>query len=166
MASVQLEHETNRKPRNARSSSHNRSQAIREGNAVDGSGCDCWLQCLVGTSLEMGVETRQQAAAHTSSRQNAQAVGAPADRIDRGIGSRHAVLGIRTGRLDRTFGARHDPAIVRRAVSSGVCAASVASIGLESAEAGAPRRERDEAEIARWRRECWPRLKKEPRTSS
>jgi transposase len=27
-------------------------------------------------------------------------------------------------------------------------------------------RERDEAEIARWRRECWPRLKKEPRTSS
>ena len=27
-------------------------------------------------------------------------------------------------------------------------------------------RERDEAEIARWRRECWPRLKKEPRASS
>jgi transposase len=27
-------------------------------------------------------------------------------------------------------------------------------------------RERDEAEIARWRREAWPRLKKEPRTAS
>jgi transposase len=27
-------------------------------------------------------------------------------------------------------------------------------------------RERNEAGIARWRRESWPRLKKEPRTSS
>ena len=137
--SVQLGHETNRKPRNARSPSNNRGQAFREGYVVDGSGCDRGLQCVIGTSLEESVEARQQATVQASFGENAQIVGASAKRIGGGTGSRHAVLGICAGWLDRTVGAGHDPATVRRGVSSRICAAVAASARLESTEAGAAR---------------------------
>ena len=144
VVSVQLGHETNRKPRDARSPSSNCSQALREGHVVDGSGCGRWLQRFIGTPLEKGVETRKQATVQASSRQSAQAVRPPTDRIGRCVGSRHSVLGVCAGWMDRTFSARHDPTTVRRGVSSRVCAAFAASVGLESAEAGAasPRTER------------------------
>ena len=51
VGSVQLEHETNRKPRNARSPSKDRGQAFREGHVVDGSGCGSWLQCFIGMPM-------------------------------------------------------------------------------------------------------------------
>lgn len=137
--SVQLGHETNRKPRNARSPSKNRGQAFRERDVVDGSGCDCGLQRVIGTSLEESVEARQQATVQASFGKNAQIIGASAKRIGGGTGSRHAVLGICAGWLDRTVGAGHDPATIRRGVSSGVCAAVTASARLESTEAGAAR---------------------------
>lgn len=138
-ASIQFGHETNRKPRDARSPSNNRSQAFREGNAVDGSGCGRWFERFIGASLEAGVEARWQAAVQASSGQSAQVVRSRTERTGRGVIARHTVLGLCTGWMDRAFGARHDPAIVRRGVSSRVRATFVASVGLESAEAGAPR---------------------------
>lgn len=83
------------------------------------------------------METRRQATVEASSRPSAQAVRPPTERIDRGVSSRHTVLGLCAGGMDGTFGARHDPAIVRRGFSSGICAAAAASVGLESAEARA-----------------------------
>lgn len=144
VASVQLGHETNWKPRNTRSPSNNCSPAFREGYVVDGSGCGRWLQRFIGPPMEAGVETWKQAPVQAPSRQTPQAVRPPADRIDRCFGSRHSVLGICAGWMDRTFSARRDPATVRRRVSSGIRAAFAASIRLESAEAGAasPRTER------------------------
>lgn len=144
VSSVQLQHETNRKPRDARSPSKNRGQALREGYVVDGSGCDSWFQRFIGTPVEEGVEARKPATVEASSGQSPQAVRAPTDRIGRCVGSRHAVLGLCSGWMDRTFSAGHDPATVRRGVSSGICAAFAASAWLESAEAGAasPRTER------------------------
>jgi hypothetical protein len=141
---VQLGHETNRKPRGARSPSSNRSQALREGYVVDGSGCGRWLQRFLGMPVEEGVETRKQAAVQASSRQIAQAVRSSTDRVGRCVGARHTVLGVCAGWMDRTFGARHNPATVRRGISSGICAAFAPPDGLESAEAGAasPRTER------------------------
>ena len=136
-ASVQYGHETNRKPRDARSPSKDCSQALRAGYVVDGSGCGRWLQRFIGPPLAAGMETRKQAPVQASSRQSVQTVRPPTDRIGRCSGKRHSVLGICAGWMDRTFGARHDPATVRRGVSSRVCAAFAASIGLESAEAGA-----------------------------
>ncbi len=137
--SVQLEHETNRKPRNARSPSNNRGQALREGYVVDGSGCDCGLQRVIGTSLEEIVEARQQATVQASFGKNAQIVGASTKRIGRRTDSRYAVLGICAGWLERTVGAGRDTATIRRGVSSGICAAVAASTRLESTEAGAAR---------------------------
>lgn len=137
--SVQLGHETNRKPRNARSPSNNRGQAFREGYVADGRGCDRRVQRVIGTSLEESVGARKQASVQASFRKNAQIVSAAAKRIGGGTGSRHAVLGICAGWLERTVGAGHDPATVRRGVSSGICAAVAASARLESAEAGAAR---------------------------
>ena len=141
---VQLGHETNRNPRDARSPSNNCSQAFREGCVVDGSGCDRWLQRFLGASMEAGMETWKQTPAQASSRPGVQAVRPAADRIGRGFGSRHSLLGICAGWMDRTHGARHDPATVRRGVSSGICSTLAASIGLESTEARAsrPRTER------------------------
>lgn len=132
-------HETNRKPRDARSPSKNRGQALREGHVVDGSGCGGGLQRVFGTPVEEGVETWRQATVQASSRQSSQAVSSPADRIGRCLGARHTVLGVRGGWMDWTLGTRPDRAIVRRGVSSGICAAATASAGLESAEAGAAR---------------------------
>ena len=134
--SVQLGHETNRKPRSARSPSNDRCQALREGYVVDGSGCDRGLQRVIGTSVEASVDARQQATVQASFGENAQIVAASAKRIGGGTGSRYAVLGLCPGWLDRTIGAGHDPATVRRGVSSRVCAPVAASARLESAEAG------------------------------
>src|SRR3954464_3223615 len=91
---VQLRHETNRKPRDARSPSNNCSQALREGYVVDGSGCGRWFQRFIGPPMEAGVETRKQTPVQASSRQNAQAVRPPTDRIGCCFVSRHSVLGI------------------------------------------------------------------------
>jgi len=164
--SVQLGHETNRKPRNARSPSDSRGQALREGYVVDGSGCDCGLQRVIGTSLEASVEARQQATVQASFGENAQIVGASARRIGGGTRSRYAVLGICARWLDRTVGAGHDPATVRRGVSSRICARLLHQLGWSPQKPEGRARERNEADIDRWRRETWPRLKKEPRAAS
>lgn len=137
--SVDLGHETNRKPRKARSPSNDRGQVLREGYVVDGSGCNRGLQCVVGASLEESVGTRPHATFEASFRKDAQTVGAPARRIGGGADSRYSVLGICAGWLDRAVGSRHDPAPVRRGVPSRICAAVAASARLESTEAGAAR---------------------------
>jgi hypothetical protein len=134
---VQLRYETIRKPRDARSPSKNRGQALREGHVVDGSGCGGWLQRFIGTPLEKGVEAWRQATVQVSSGQSAKAFLPPTDGIGRCISARHTVLGLCTRRMDRPPGAGHDPATVRRGVSSGICAAVAASAGLESAAARA-----------------------------
>ena len=136
---VPLRHETIRKPRVARSPSKDRGQALREGHVVDGSGCGRRLQRFLGTPLEKRLEAWKQATVPASSGQSSQACCPPTDRIGRCLDARHTVLGVCTGRMDRTPGAGHDPATVRRGFSSGICAAAVASTGLESAEARAAR---------------------------
>jgi len=144
VGSVQLEHETNRKPRNARSPSKDRGQALREGRVVDGSGCGRRLQCFIGVSLAKCVEAWGPASSEATSRQEAQAFNSATDRTGRCLDARHALLGLCTRRLDGTAGAGHDSAVVRRGLSSGVCAATAAPTGLESAEARAagPRTQR------------------------
>jgi hypothetical protein len=136
---VQWLHATHRKPRGARRSSKNRGPAFREGHVVDGTGCGGWCQCFLGASLEDGVGTGQQASSPATSRQSSQAVLAAAKRTGRGLDAGYASLGIRAGWLGRSVGARHDPALVRCGLSSGIRAAVVAPMGLESAAAGAPR---------------------------
>ena len=142
--SLQLGDETNRKPRDSRSPSNHRGQALREGHVVDGSGCDSWIERFLGTPVEEGVEARKQATVQASSGQISQVVGPSADRIGRCVGTGNTVLGLRAGWMDRPFSRGHDPAIVRCRVSSGICAAFVASAWLESAEARAasPRTQR------------------------
>ena len=134
---VKLRHETIRKPRDARSPSKDRGQALREGHVVDGSGCGSRLQRFIGTPMEKGVEAWRQATVQASSGQNSQAFHAPTSGIGCCVDARHTVLGVCARRMDRTTGAGHDPATVRRGVSSGICAAVAASAGLESAEARA-----------------------------
>src|SRR5204862_5033104 len=94
VCSVQLGHETNRKPRDARSPSNSRGQALREAHVVDGSGCDSWIECFIGTPVEEGVEARKQATVQASSGQSPQVVRPPADRIGRCVGAENTVLGI------------------------------------------------------------------------
>ena len=136
-ASVQLVHETNRKPRDARSPSKDRGQAFREGHAIDGSGCGGWLQRFIGVPMERRLEAWKQASSEASSRPDAQAFSPATDRIDCRLDAWHTLLGVCPRRLDRTAGAGHDPATVRRGLSSGICAATAVSAGLESAEARA-----------------------------
>lgn len=144
VVSVQLEHETNRKPRDARSPSEDRGQALREGHAIDGSGCGSRLQRFFGIPMERRAEAWEQASLETSSRQDAQAFSQATNRTDRCLDARHTLLGICSRRLDRTAGAGHDPATVRRGLSPGVCAAAATSVGVESTEARAasPRTQR------------------------
>lgn len=130
-------HETKRKPRDARSPSNNCSQALREGDVIDGSGCSRGLQRVIGAPLEEGLEAWRQATVQASSRQNSQVVGPSTDRTGRRLGARLTDLGVCIGWLDRSPGAGPDPATVRRGVSPGVCAAVTAPVGLECAEAGA-----------------------------
>jgi hypothetical protein len=146
VVSIQWEHETNRKPRDARSPSEDRGQALREGHAIDGSGCGSRLQCVIGISMAKCVEAWEQASSEASSRQDAQAFSPATDRVGRCLDARYTLLGVCARWLDWTVGAGHDPAIVRRRFSSGLCAAAAASVGLESAEARAasPRTQRSE----------------------
>ena len=146
VVSVQLEHETDRKPRDARSPSKDRGQALREGHAIDGSGCGSRLQCVIGIPLAKCMEAWEQASIEASSRQDAQAFSPATDRTGRCLDTRHTLLGLCARWLDRTAGAGHDPATVCRGLSSGICAATAASVGLESAEARAasPRTQRSE----------------------
>lgn len=137
VVSVQLEHETNRKPRDARSPSEDRGQALREGYAIDGSGCGSRLQCVIGIPMAKCMEAWEQASSEASSRQDAQAFSPTTDRTGRCLDTWHTLLGLCARWLDRTVGAGHDPATVRRGLSSGVCAATAASVGLEPAEARA-----------------------------
>jgi hypothetical protein len=90
------------------------------------------------------VEAWKSPAVEVASGTLPQAVPVPTNRIDGCVGARYAVLGLCTRGLDRADRARHDPAIVWRGLSSGIRAALAASVGLESAEAGAtcPRKER------------------------
>ena len=137
-------HETNRKPRDARSPSKDRGQALREGHAIDGSGCGGRFQRFIGVPMERRLEAWEQASCEASSRQDAQAFSLATDRIDCCLDAWHTLLGVCARWLDRTVGAGHDPATVRSGLSSGVCAATAASAGLESAEARAasPRTQR------------------------
>lgn len=139
-----MRHETYRKPRDARSPSKDRGQALREGHVVDGSGCGRRLQRFISTPLAKRVEAWEQASVEASSGQNSQALCPAAGRIGGCLDARHTVLGVCAGRMDWTPGAGRDPATVRRGFSSGVCAAAAASVGLESAEARAasPRTQR------------------------
>jgi hypothetical protein len=84
------------------------------------------------------METRQKAPIEAVSGPSVEAFRQPRTRIGRGIEARHAQLRLRAGWLDGPVGARLDPTIVRRRVSSGVCATAAASVGLEPAKAGAP----------------------------
>lgn len=137
VVSVQLEHETHRKPRDARSPSKDRGQALREGHAIDGSGCGSRLQCVIGIPMAKCMEAWEPASIEASHRQDAQAFRPTTDRTGRCLDTRHTLLGLCARWLDRTVGAGHDPAVVRRGLSSGICAATAASAGLESAEARA-----------------------------
>lgn len=141
---VQLGHETNRKPRDTRSPSKDRSQAFREGHAIDGSGCGGRLKRFFGVPMERRVEAWEQASLEASSGQDTQALSLATDRIDCCLNAWHTLLGVCARWLDRTARAGHDPATVRRGLPSGVCAAAAASVGLESAEARAasPRTQR------------------------
>lgn len=141
---VQLRYETIRKPRDARSPSTDRGQALREGHVVDGSGCGSRLQRFIGTPLEKFLETWEQASIEASCGQNSQAFSPAMYRTGRCLDAGHTALGLCARRLDRTTGAGPDSATVRRGFSSGVCAATAASVGLESAEARAasPRTQR------------------------
>lgn len=160
--SVQLEHETNRKPRNARSPSNNRGQALREGYVVDGSGCDCGLQRVIGTSLEEIVEARQQATVQASFGKNAQIVVHQRSELVAALtrGTRYwgyAPDGwsgpLVRDVIQRLFGVEFHPEYVPRLLHQ---------LGWSPQKPERRARERNEADIARWRRETWPRLKKEP----
>ena len=141
---VQWVHETHRKPRDARSPSKDRGQALREGNVIDGSGCGSRLQRFIGVPMEECIEARKPTPIETSSGQNSQAFGPAAERVGRCLDARHTALGIYARRMDWPTGASHDPATVRRGLSSGIRTAVAASVGLESADARAtsPRTQR------------------------
>lgn len=134
---VLLRHETIRKPRDARSPSKDRGQALREGHVVDGSGCDSRFQRFLCTPVEKCLEAWKQATVQASSRQSPEAFRPPTDGVGRCIDSRHTALGICARRMDRAAGAGHDPAIVRRGFSSGIRSAVTASVGVEPAKARA-----------------------------
>lgn len=158
---VQLRDETIRKPRVARSPSKDRGQALREGHVVDGSGCGSRLQRFIGTPMEKRVEAWKQATVQASSGQSSQAFCPPTDRIGRCIDARHTWGYAPDGwtgplvrdMIQRLFAVDFHPEYVPRLLHQ---------LGWSPQKPEQRARERNEADIARWRRESWPRLKKEP----